>query len=67
MRWILLMTLVLVLVLVFWGGMASAAVQGHEVVYTDGNTILKGYIAFDPELDETRPGVLVVYEWWGHN
>lgn len=34
MRWILLMTLVLV----FWGGMASAAVQGHEVVYTDGNT-----------------------------
>ena len=46
---------------------AHAAVQGKEVIYTVGDTTLKGYIAYDDALKDARPGILVVHEWWGHN
>ena len=29
--------------------------------------MLKGYLAFDDSVEDKRPGVLVVHEWWGHN
>ncbi len=29
--------------------------------------VLKGYLAYDPAIEDKRPGVLVVHEWWGHN
>jgi dienelactone hydrolase len=44
-----------------------ADVRGEEVVYQVGDTILTGYIAYDANQTEQRPGVLVVHEWWGHN
>lgn len=44
-----------------------AAVQGTEVSYRAGDTVLKGYIATDTAQKGSRPGVLVVHEWWGHN
>ena len=49
------------LVALLWGVAASAAVQGREVDYRakDG-TVLKGYLAMDPDLAGPRPGVLVV-------
>ena len=28
---------------------------------------LKGYLAYDDQIEGKRPGVLVVHEWWGHN
>jgi dienelactone hydrolase len=34
--------------------------------YTDGIT-MKGFIAFDGDIEGKRPGVLIVHEWWGHN
>ena len=37
---------------------------GH--IQTD-STSLKGYIAFDENLEGERPAVLIVHEWWGHN
>jgi dienelactone hydrolase len=46
---------------------AHAAVKGEEVQYKAGNTVLKGYIAWDDAIKGKRPGVLVVHEWWGHN
>lgn len=46
---------------------AWAEVQGTEVSYRAGNTILKGYLATDPAQKGPRPGILVVHEWWGHN
>jgi dienelactone hydrolase len=46
---------------------AHAAVKGEEVQYKAGNTVLKGYLAWDDALKGKRPGVLVVHEWWGHN
>jgi dienelactone hydrolase len=46
---------------------AQAAVIGKEVSYRAGDTVLKGYIAYDDAIKGKRPGVLVVHEWWGHN
>ena len=46
---------------------AQAAVQGQEVTYRAGETVLKGYLAYDDSIQCKRPGILVVHEWWGHN
>jgi len=46
---------------------AQGAIQGTEVQYTAGETVLKGYLAFDDSIQGKRPGILVVHEWWGHN
>ncbi|WP_299896635.1 dienelactone hydrolase family protein [uncultured Aquimarina sp.] len=42
-------------------------VKGEEVTYASDSTSLKGYIAFDENNKEKRPGILVIHEWWGHN
>lgn len=42
-------------------------VKGEEVTYATDSTNLKGYIAYDENVTEKRPGVLIVHEWWGHN
>nr|WP_298998789.1 dienelactone hydrolase family protein [uncultured Allomuricauda sp.] len=42
-------------------------VKGEEVSYATDSTNLKGYIAFDENASDKRPGVLIVHEWWGHN
>lgn len=46
---------------------AQAAVKGEEVSYQVGDTVMKGYLAYDDAIQGKRPGVLVVHEWWGHN
>lgn len=46
---------------------AHAAVVTEEVSYKDGDTVMKGFIAYDDAVKGKRPGVLVVHEWWGHN
>ena len=46
---------------------AQAAIKGEEVTYRAGNTVLKGYLAYDDAIKGKRPGVLVVHEWWGQN
>ena len=60
-RWILIVALA------FFAHSAQAAVKGEEVQYKAGNTVLKGYLAWDDAVKGKRPGVLVVHEWWGHN
>ena len=42
-----------------------ADIQSETVTYTAGGTTLKGYLARDASSTATRPGVLVVHEWWG--
>jgi dienelactone hydrolase len=46
---------------------AFAKVVGREVEYQAGDTVLKGYLAENPDVKGKRPAVLVVHEWWGHN
>ena len=45
----------------------QAAVVGKEVSYQAGDTVMKGYLAYDDSVIGKRPGILVVHEWWGHN
>jgi len=55
-------------VLLLLASLASqAAVVGKDVSYQAGDTVLKGYLAYDDAAQGERPGVLVVHEWWGQN
>ena len=60
-RWIL------IAMLAFTAHAAQAAVKGEAVEYKAGETVLKGYLAYDDAVKGKRPGVLVVHEWWGHD
>jgi dienelactone hydrolase len=45
----------------------TVAIKEDSVTYTlDGKTF-KGYVVFDSNKQDKRPGVLVVHEWWGLN
>ena len=65
------MTLGLLLaLLVFASGCSNQkhpAIEGKEVAYEFGGTVMKGYVATDAAREGRRPGILVVHEWWGHN
>jgi len=45
----------------------KADVKTKEIEYRDGETILKGFLAYDDAVQGKRPGVVVIHEWWGHN
>jgi len=45
----------------------ESSIVGEEVNYTTESTAMKGYLAYDADIREKRPGILVVHEWWGHN
>ncbi|TVQ57100.1 MAG: dienelactone hydrolase family protein [Phycisphaerales bacterium] len=47
----------------------DAAIETRTITYEHGEMVLEGYFAApaDREADSTRPGILVVHEWWGHN
>lgn len=44
---------------------AQAEIKKQTVEYKDGDTTLKGYVAYDDAQKTVKPGVLVVQEWWG--
>ncbi|NMM49960.1 dienelactone hydrolase family protein [Marinigracilibium pacificum] len=44
-----------------------SSVVGEEVRYSTDSTEMVGYVAYDESIDGTRPGVIIVHEWWGHN
>jgi dienelactone hydrolase len=50
--------------IVFLSATASAAVKTEVIEYRDGDTVLEGYLAYDPAAG-VRPGVLVVHQWMG--
>lgn len=37
----------------------------EPVEYTGDNVTMNGFVAYDENNDSTRPGVLIVPEWWG--
>ncbi len=46
---------------------AHAALQEEEVAYRASGVTFQGYLVYDDAIEEKRPGVLVVHEWWGLN
>lgn len=46
----------------------SAEVSAEEVTYATVNgTEITGYLAKPDNMDEDRPGIIVIHEWWGLN
>jgi carboxymethylenebutenolidase len=46
----------------------SAEVSGEEVTYATVNgTEITGYLAKPDKMDGSRPGIIVIHEWWGLN
>jgi len=62
-----MLRIVSVLVLLLTSLSAQAAVVGKDVSYQTGDTVMKGYLAWDDAVQGRRPGILVVHEWWGQN
>ncbi|MEM6522482.1 MAG: dienelactone hydrolase family protein [Bacteroidota bacterium] len=46
---------------------AIPEIVGEELMYSTDSAVMKGYIAYDKNMEGKRPGVLVIHEWWGHN
>lgn len=46
---------------------AAANVVGKSVTYANQGATFNGYLAYDENIKEKRPGILVVHEWWGLN
>jgi dienelactone hydrolase len=44
---------------------ADPKIQGKAVEYSAQGAVMKGYLAYDENIKDKRPGVLVVHEWWG--
>ena len=44
-----------------------AEIISKEIDYKQGDTVMKGMLAYDDDIKGKRPGVLIVHEWWGHN
>ena len=73
-----LFTLLILLTLAACGGEApqenteaeapvEPKVVGEKITYQTDSTNMIGYLAYDEQADEKKPGILVVHEWWGHN
>lgn len=45
---------------------ASALIRTRAIEYKDGDVVLQGWAAWEDGFKDTRPGILVVHEWWGH-
>ncbi len=41
--------------------------QSEEITYTLDSLSMKGYLVYNENASEKKPGVIVVHEWWGHN
>lgn len=39
----------------------------NRIEYTVGDANHQGYLAFDDEISEAQPGILILHEWWGLN
>ncbi|MBP9854816.1 MAG: dienelactone hydrolase family protein [Candidatus Omnitrophica bacterium] len=44
-----------------------AEIKTEEVNYDSNGVKMIGFLAWDDAIQEKRPGVIVVHEWWGHN
>jgi dienelactone hydrolase len=48
-------------------GKKPVGIVEKEVTYNSDGTVMKGYLAYNGDVEGKRPGILVVHEWWGLN
>jgi dienelactone hydrolase len=51
----------------FWAGSAEAELKSEQVRYKVGGREFTGYLVYDNSVSGSRPGIIVVHEWWGHD
>ena len=56
-----------VLFSLFIAATGHAEIITKDIDYQQGDTTMKGMLAYDDAIEGKRPGVLIVHEWWGHN
>ncbi|MDH3630461.1 MAG: dienelactone hydrolase family protein [Gammaproteobacteria bacterium] len=39
----------------------------NRIEYAVGDAVHQGYLAYDDEIADAKPGIIVVHEWWGLN
>jgi len=61
------LTILTSLILFFTSISIQAEIITQDITYKQGDTVMKGLIAYDDSIKQQRPGILVVHEWWGHN
>jgi dienelactone hydrolase len=49
----------------FKGKATNSKIKEENVSYSVGNTVFKGFIAYDENLKGKRPAILIVHEWRG--
>jgi dienelactone hydrolase len=68
MRKIYVISIVILLTfLLAVSALAKPMIDGKTVQYSAGGVVMKGYLAYDKNINGKRPGVLIVHEWWGLN
>ncbi|MCX2744182.1 dienelactone hydrolase family protein [Mangrovivirga sp. M17] len=45
----------------------AESIATEEVTYETDTTSMVGYIAYNESIEDKRPGIIIVHEWWGHN
>jgi len=56
-----------ILLFMLGSSVVNAKLVEKDVNYSANGTNFKGYITYDDKTKGSRPGVIVVHEWWGHN
>jgi len=47
------------------GPLGSTKIETKVVESKDGETVLKGYLAYNPTKSSLSPAVIVIHDWWG--
>ncbi len=48
------------------GGQEPAGIKTEVIEYRHGDTVLQGYMAWNPAVPGKRPGIMIIHEWKGH-
>lgn len=62
-----MLALSFLLLLISCSKQEKTGIVEKEIEYSSNGTTLKGFLAYDGDLEGKRPGVIVVHEWWGLN